>query len=129
MIKINGRNINLFGSMFDYVNDANLSHYTISDGKVRKVPFVEPIKPIEDSDFQVYADDTITYHGLEYTKVNFGEDDSEDYGESFIQTGCLDEAVYMIFIEKEKGIPVYVPENGYIYSNEETAKLNLEEEE
>jgi len=127
MIQINGRNVNLYNSMFDYVNDADLTDYEISDGIVREVPFVEPIKPYDDSNFMVWVDDKITYDGDTYVKVNFGEDDDpEEYGESFLLESALDEEVYMIYTEKEAGIPVYVPEDGYIYENRETAELNLD---
>ena len=127
MIQINGRNVNLYNSMFDYVNDADLTDYKISDGIVREVPFVEPIKPIEDSNFMIWIDDKITYEGDIYVKVNFGEDDDpEEYGESFLLESALDEEVYMIYTEKETGIPVYVPENGFIYENMKTAEMNLD---
>lgn len=125
MITINGRNVNLFESMYDYVNDADLTHYVISDGKVREVPFVEPIKPLDDSDFMV-CDDKLTYEGNTYVKVNFGEDDSEDYGESFLLESALDEEVFMVFTEKVKGIPEYVPATNYIYGSLKTAELNRE---
>lgn len=127
MIQINGRNVNLYKSMFDYVNDADLTDYVISDGIVRDTPFVEPIKPYEDSNFMIWIDDKITYEGDIYVKVNFGEDDDpEEYGESFILESALDEEVYMIYTEKEAGIPVYVPENGFIYENMKTAEMNLD---
>jgi hypothetical protein len=41
MITVNGRNVNLYNSMFDYVNDADFSHYEISDGKERETTFIE----------------------------------------------------------------------------------------
>lgn len=124
MITINGRTVNLFDSMYDFVNDADLTHYVISDGKVREVPFVEPIKPLEDSYFMVWVEDKITYECDTYVKVNFGEDDSEDYGESFLLESALDEDVYLIFTEKVPRIPVYVPLNGIIYESEEAAELS-----
>lgn len=132
MITINGRNVNLFDSMYDYVNDADLTNYEISDGKVRDVPFVEPIKPFDDSNFMIWIEDKITYEGSTYVKVNFGEDDDpEEYGESFLLESALDEEVFMIYTEKEKEIPVYVPLNNVIYETEELAKLsgNLDSEE
>lgn len=124
MITINGRNVNFFDSMFDYVNGADLTNYVISDGKVRKVPFVEPIKPFDDSDFMVWIDDKLTYEGLTYAKVNFGEDDSEEYGESFLLESALSEEVFMIFSEKKIGIPEYVPYNNKIYETRELAYLS-----
>jgi len=123
-ILIDERNVRLYNSMYDYVNDADLTHYIISDGKVREVPFVEPIKPCEDSDFMVWIDDKLKYEGLTYVKVNFGEDDSEEYGESFLLESALTEEVFMIFSEKEAGTTVYVPLNNIIYETEELAYLS-----
>ena len=123
-IIIDGRKVRLFDSMYDYVNDADLTHYIISDGKVREVPFVEHIKPYEDSDFMVWIEDKLEYEGLTYVKVNFGEDDSEEYGESFLLESALDEEVFMIFTEKEKGITEYVPLNNIIYETEELAYIS-----
>lgn len=122
-IIIDGRKVRLYDSMYDYVNDADLTHYIISDGKVREVPFVEHIKPYEDSDFMV-IEDKLEYEGLTYVKVNFGEDDSEEYGESFLLESALDEEVFMIFTEKEKGITEYVPLNNIIYETEELAYIS-----
>ena len=125
MITINERNVNLYDSMYDYVNDADLSHYVISDGKVREVPFVEPIKPLDDSDFMVWIDDKITYEGNTYVKVNFGEDDSEDYGESFLLESALDEEVFLIYNKIEiEGNEAAYRANAICYRTEELAYLS-----
>ncbi len=125
MITINGRNVNLYNSMFDYVNDADLSHHEISDGKERETPFIEAVKPVEDPNFSVWTDDKITYEGNTYVKVNFGEDDDpEEYGESFLLESALDEEVFLIYTEKRKGIPVYVPATGQVFRTRELAKLS-----
>jgi hypothetical protein len=125
MITINGRNVNLYNSMFDYVNEADFSYYEISDGKERETPFIEAVKPMEDSNFGVWIDDKITYEGNTYVKVNFGEDDDpEEYGESFLLESALDEEVFMIYTEKQKGIPAYVPATGQVFRTEELAKLS-----
>lgn len=117
-IIIDGRKVRLFDSMYDYVNDADLTHY------IMEVPFVSHIKPYEDSDFMVWIEDKLEYEGLTYVKVNFGEDDSEEYGESFLLESALDEEVFMIFTEKEKGITEYVPLNNIIYETEELAYIS-----
>jgi hypothetical protein len=111
--------------MFDYVNDADFSYYEISDGKERETPFIEAVKPMEDSNFGVWIDDKITYEGNTYVKVNFGEDDDpEEYGESFLLESALDEEVFLIYTEKQKGIPEYVPATGQVFRTEELAKLS-----
>jgi hypothetical protein len=125
MITVNGRNVNLYNSMFDYVNDADFSHYEISDGKERETTFIEAVKPIEDSNFSVWGDDEITYEGNTYVKVNFGEDDDpEEFGESFLLESALDEEVFLIFTEKRKGIPEYTPATGQVFRTRELAKLS-----
>jgi len=124
MITVNGRNINLYDSMFDYVNDADFSYYEISDGKERETPFINAVKPVEDPNFNVWIDDAITYEGNTYVKVNFGEDDDpEEYGESFLLESALDEEVFVIFTEKQKGIPIYVPVTGQVFRTEELAEM------
>jgi len=124
MITVNGRNVNIYNSMFDYVNDADFSYYEISDGKERETPFIEAVKPVGDPNFSVWTDDKITYEGNTYVKVNFGEDDDpEEYGESFLLESALDEEVFLIYTEKQKGIPEYVPETGQVFRTEELAKM------
>ena len=125
MITINERNVNIFGSMYDYVEDADFGYYEIQDGKVRKTPFVEPIKPLDDSDFMVWIDDKITYEGNTYVKVNFGEDDSEDYGESFLLESALDEEVFLIYNKIEiEGNEAAYRANAICYRTEELAYLS-----
>jgi hypothetical protein len=124
MITVNGRNVNIYNSMFDYVNDADFSYYEISDGKERETPFIEAVKPVEDPNFSVWTDDKITYEGNDFVKVNFGEDDDpEEYGESFLLESALDEEVFLIFTEKQKGIPEYTAATGQVFRTEELAKL------
>jgi hypothetical protein len=124
MITIDGRNVNLYNSMFDYVNDADFSYYKISDGKERETPFIEAVKPVEDPNFSVWTDDKITYEGNSFVKVNFGEDDDpEEYGESFLLESALDEEVFLIYTEKQKGIPEYVPATGQVFRTEELANM------
>ncbi len=124
MITVNGRNVNIYNSMFDYVNDADFSYYEISDGKERETPFIEAVKPVEDPNFSVWIDDKITYEGNDFVKVNFGEDDDpEEYGESFLLESALDEEVFLIFTEKQKGIPEYTAATGQVFRTEELAKL------
>ncbi len=124
MVQINGRNVRLFDSMFDYVEDADFGYYEISHGKIREAPFVESVKPQDDSNFMIFIDDQIQYDGLTYTKVNFGEDDDpEEYGESFLLNSALDDEVYLIFNKKE-GKEYTYRANAKCYRTEELAYLS-----
>jgi len=118
---INGRNVNLFDSIYDYVEDADFGHYEIQDGKTRTAPFIEAVKPYEDSDFKVWVDDDIVYEGNTYIKVNFGEDDSEE--ESYLLESALDEEVYLIYFEVEGGEARYRA-HPRCYRTEELALLS-----
>jgi hypothetical protein len=98
---INGRKVQLFDSMYDYVNDADFGNYEIQDGKERNAPFVEAVKPVENSDFMVWHEDSLVYDGLTYIRVNFGEDDDpEEYGNCFLLESELYDAVYLIYRNK-----------------------------
>ena len=82
------------------------------------------MKPVEDPNFSVWIDDKITYEGNDFVKVNFGEDDDpEEYGESFLLESALDEEVFLIFTEKQKGIPEYTAATGQVFRTEELAKI------
>jgi len=124
MIQVNGRNVRVFDSMFDYVEDADFGYYEIANGKIREAPFVEAVKPQEDSNFMVSPDDQIQYEGLTYVKVNFGEDDDqEEYGESFLLENVLDEEVYLIY-NKVEGKDATYRANAKCYRTEELAYLS-----
>jgi len=118
---INGRNVRLYDSMFDYVEDADFGYYEISDGKLRESSFVEAVNPQEDPNFMIFADDQIRNGGLIYTKVNFGEDDSEQ--ESFLLDGALDEDVFLIYNNVEGKEATYKA-NARCYRTEELAYLS-----
>ena len=120
-IIIGGRKVRLYNSMYDYVEDADFGYYEIQDGKVRKTPFVEAVKPYEDSNFGVWINDKITYEGNTYVKVNFGEDDSEV--ESFILECALGEEVFLIYTEVKWKEAAYKA-NAICYRTEELAYLS-----
>ena len=120
---ISGRNVKLFGSMYDYVEDADFGYYEISDGKIRETPFLEAVKPQDDSNFLIFADDQIQYEGNTYTKVNFGEYDDEETGESFLLDSALDEEVFIIY-NKVEGKEASYKANAICYRTEELAYLS-----
>ena len=118
---INGRNVNLFDSMYNYVEDADFGHYRTSDGKIRDTPVIEAVQPQDDSDFMIFPEDQIQYDGNTYTKVNFGEDDSEV--ESFLLENALDEEVFLIYNNVEGKEATYGA-NAKCYRTEELAYLS-----
>lgn len=120
-ITIDGRNVRLYRSMYDYVEDADFGYYEIQDGKERETPFVEAVKPYEDSNFGVWINDKITYEGNTYVKVNFGEDDSEV--ESFILECALGEEVFLIYTEVKRKEAAYKAK-AICYRTEELAYLS-----
>lgn len=118
---INGRNVKLFDSMYGYVEDADFGYYEIQDGKIREAPFIEAVKPQEDSNFMIFADDQILYEDNVYTRVNFGEDDSEE--ESFLLESALGEEVFLIYNIVEGKEAAYRA-NAICYRTEELADLS-----
>ena len=107
--------------MYDYVEDADFGYYEIQDGKVRKTPFVEAVKPCEDSNFGVWINDDLKYEGNTYVRVNFGEDDSD--AESFLIESALDEEVFLIYDSVEGKTTTYGA-NAICYRTEELAYLS-----
>ena len=103
-----------YESMYEYVQDADLSYYEISDGTIRETLFVEEIKPFDDPDFQV-SGDTVEHEGKVYAQVDFGE-----HEDSYLLESALYDTVYLVYIEQSHG--VYVAENGRVYETEEEAE-------
>lgn len=127
-IIIDGRKVRLFDSMYDYVEDADFGHYETRDGKIRETPYLEAVKPQDNSNFMIFADDTLTYEGAEYTRVNFGEDDDpEEYGHSFLLTSALDEEVFLIY-NKVEGEQAAYRANAGCFRTEELTQLSGEME-
>lgn len=118
---IDGRNVRLYRSMYDYVEDADFGYYQIQDGKVREAPFIEAVKPYEDSNFGVWINDELKYEGNTYVHVNFGEDDSD--AESFLLESAIDEEVFLIY-NKIEGKEAAYGANAKCYETEELAYLS-----
>ncbi len=118
---INNRDVKLFESMYDYVEDADFGYYRTADGKERETPFVGIVQPQDDSNFMTFADDHIHYEGNNYTKVNFGEDDSEQ--ESFLLDSALEENIFLIYNKVAGTIATYGA-NAICYRTEELAYLS-----
>jgi hypothetical protein len=81
------------------------------------------VKPYEDSNFGVHIDDKIQYEGNTYVKVNFGEYDDEETGESFLLESALDEEVFLIY-NQVKGKVASYRANSICYETKELAYLS-----
>lgn len=114
---IDGKNVKLYETMYEYVKDADLSEYEIAGSGIRDAPFVEDVKPVHDPNFFVKSDG-VFYDGKFYKEVNFGEE-----GPSYLYENAMYETVYMIFVEKNEG--VYVPFNGRVIETREEAESIL----
>lgn len=115
-VEIEGKEVYLYETMYEYVQDADLSYYEIS-GCWREAPFVEEIYPIHDPSFLVKSDG-VFYDGKFYKEVNFGEE-----GPSYLYEKALYEPVFLIYIEREEG--VYVPFNGRVIETRDEAERSL----
>ena len=112
--KIESKDVKLYESIYDYVQDADLSYYEISGIVIREAPFIEEIKPADDPNFFIFSEE-VEYKGNWYRKVNFGEKE-----ESYLLKSEVYDTVYLIYIEREDG--VYVPYNGCVVETREEAE-------
>lgn len=84
---INGKEVELYESMYEYVASATFAHYEPEYRSYTEDAIVVEVYPAQDSDF--VCGETIEVDGKEYTHVNFGED-----GISYIRTQSLDQSVW-----------------------------------
>lgn len=111
-----GTNMTFYNSIYDYVQDADLSYYEIADGTIREAPFIEEIKPVEDPDF-VISSDAVEHEGKWYRKVNFGENE-----ESWLLESALYETVFLVYTEEDHG---HYVTDGRVYEIEEEANASF----
>jgi hypothetical protein len=116
-VEIEGKEVYLYETMCEYVQDADLSEYEIAGSGIRDAPFVEDVKPVHDPSFLVKSDG-VFYDGKFYNEVNFGEE-----GPSYLYENALYDTVYLIYIEREEG--VYVPFNGRVIETRDEAERSL----
>jgi hypothetical protein len=142
-IDINGFEVKLFEKMYDYVYSADFSNY--ADEEVDASAFseydaesmlpnvlVRKINLYENVNFLVGAvndnelPETIVIDGVEYTQVNFGEDEI-----SYLKTEALDEPVYTLIYRTvliTNGVYLYVyPFDAEIFETEEEAQAKADE--
>jgi hypothetical protein len=144
-IDINGIEVQLFEKMYDYLYNADFSNYPdeevdasafsedeaeacLPEVLVRKINLYENInfllgkphgKQINEEGFEL--PETIVIDGVEYTQVNFGEDEIK-----YLKTEALDEPVYTLIFRTVKitnGVYLYVyPFDTQIFETEEEAQ-------
>lgn len=90
--------VQLFDDMYDYVTEfgSDISHYYPVHKDDEKPFIVEEVDIEEDPDF--ITKDSIEIDGIEYIRVNWGEDEI-----SFIKQSGLFQTLYTIWQESEPG--------------------------
>jgi hypothetical protein len=149
-IDINGIEVQLFEKMYDYICNADFSNYldeevdasafSESDAEaclpkvlVRKINLYENVSFLLGRPYAKQIDEqgvelpeTIVVDGIEYTQVNFGEDEI-----SYLKTEALDEPVYTLIYRTVKitnGVYLFVyPFDTRIFETEEEAKAAADE--
>jgi hypothetical protein len=142
-IDINGFEVQLFEKMYDYIHNVDFSNY--ADEEVDASAFseydaesmlpnvlVRIINLYENVNFLVgevndkELPEAIVIDGVEYTQVNFGEDEI-----SYLKTEALDEPVYTLIYRTvliTNGVYLYVyPFDTEIFETEEEAQEKAEE--
>jgi hypothetical protein len=149
-IEINGFEVQLFEKMYDYVCNVDFSNYADEEVDVSSYEkgdaeaslpkvLVRKINLYEDVNFLIgmpyskqiskYGSEfpeTIEFKGVEYTQVNFGEDEI-----SYLKTEALDEPVYTHIYRTVKitnGVYLYVyPFDTEVFETEEEANIKAYE--
>jgi hypothetical protein len=149
-IDINGFEVQLFEKMYDYVCNVDFSNYadeevdissyaegdaeaSLPNVLVRKVELFENVNfligmPYEKqlAEYGCEFPETIVIDGVEYTQVNFGEDEI-----SYLKTEALDEPVYTLIYRTvliTNGVYMYVyPFDTEIFETEEEAQAKADE--
>jgi hypothetical protein len=149
-IKINGIEVQLFEKMYDYVRNADFSNYPdeevdalafpevsaeacLPKALVRKINLYENINVLlgrshakHIGKHDVELPETIIIDDIEYTQVNFGEDEI-----NYLKTEALDEPVYTLIhrtVKITNGVFLYVyPFDTRIFETEEEAQAAADE--
>lgn len=122
-LTINGKAVELYDSMYDYVEFADLSswrEFCPEDGPKYKVASG---RPVDDSFFRV-SDETIEHEGKRYVHVNWGEKEK-----CYLREDCLNDEIWFVMrkviINGREEYEPYSP----IFASEEEAKKWLEEQQ
>jgi hypothetical protein len=111
----------IYDSLFEYLADADISHWRMSPWWEEKNYRVVEVTlyDIEDEDMCVWPDDTIKINGREYVKINWGEDE-----ESYIPTDSFGEVLYTVYLYDGKHVGVCI---GYFFKTYEEAEKAAQE--
>ena len=142
-IDINGFEVQLFEKMYDYVCSADFSNYAdeevdasafskydaesmLPNVLVRKIDLYRNVNFLVGAVNDNELPETIVIEGVEYTHVNFGEDEI-----SYLKTEALDEPVYTLIYRTVlviNGVYLYVyPFETEIFETEEEAQAKADE--
>lgn len=132
MVEINGIKVELFESMYVYVSEGSLSAYNSERGEVGEpAAKVVEIAMTDDSDFTIgdFGDsfpETIEVDGVEYTRVNWKEEEI-----SYLKTEALDDLLFVVLERDDKQgadgyyeYPYLYPDNSPIYELRHEAEMD-----
>ena len=142
-VDINGFEVQLYEKMYDYVRNGNFSNYPYEEVDASAFAeddaeacfpnvLVKKINLYKDMNFLIGTvhnsefSETIVFDGVEYTQVNFGEDEI-----SYLKTEALDEPIYTLIYRTVKitnGVYLYVyPFDSEIFETKEEAQAKADE--
>lgn len=143
-IDINGVDVQLFEKIYDYASrnadfsnyadeEVDVSSFTEGDAEtslpnvlVRKINLYENVNFLVGAVNDNELPETIVIEGVEYTQVNFGDDEI-----SYLKTEALDEPVYTLIYRTvliTTGVYLYVyPFDTEIFETEEEAQEKADE--
>lgn len=103
--------VTFYTSMYEYVADADISHYRMSVNYGETIPF----RPADDPDFEISPNDIIEHDGERYVPVCWGETEKSALLESEILTKC-----WIRYIEGNGSMHV---SDGTVYETREQAEI------
>lgn len=114
------KGMRVFGSAYDYAQDADISHYEDSR-QGDKICFSFSFTLADDPDFRFSVNETTEIQGKQYREVNWGEDEK-----SYLLDGAESEQLWGVYAKKrpEKGKGYQAIPN--VFQTQEEAEQEIE---
>lgn len=108
---------NLYESMYEYANDADITHYVLTTADEDPIEIlILPFYPSEDKTFVIRSDININHNGNKYIRVYWGENE-----ESYIIEHAIWEYCYIRYVHDGDK---YVSD-GRVYETEDDANKGI----